>query len=72
MHSCTHARAGKGCKQPSLTTTLLLPGSSVNEIICHGIPDIRPLQDGDIVNLDISVYYKVLRPAPSPQARGAH
>jgi len=29
---------------------------SVNEIICHGIPDFRPLQDGDIVNIDISVY----------------
>jgi len=31
--------------------------SSVNEIICHGIPDSRPLQDGDIVNIDVSVYY---------------
>ncbi len=30
--------------------------TSVNEIICHGIPDTRPLQEGDIVNLDISVY----------------
>jgi methionyl aminopeptidase len=30
--------------------------TSVNEIICHGIPDCRPLEDGDIVNLDISVY----------------
>ncbi len=30
--------------------------TSVNEIICHGIPDKRPLQDGDIVNLDISLY----------------
>lgn len=30
--------------------------TSVNEIICHGIPDLRPLQDGDIVNLDVSVY----------------
>lgn len=29
---------------------------SVNEIICHGIPDFRPLQNGDIVNIDISVY----------------
>ena len=29
---------------------------SVNEIICHGIPDNRPLEDGDIVNIDISVY----------------
>ena len=32
--------------------------SSVNEVICHGIPDSRPLQDGDIVNIDISVYFK--------------
>lgn len=31
---------------------------SVNEVICHGIPDCRPLEDGDIVNLDISVFYK--------------
>ena len=23
---------------------------SVNEVICHGIPDGRPLKDGDIVN----------------------
>lgn len=30
--------------------------TSVNEVICHGIPDQRPLQDGDIVNIDISVY----------------
>jgi methionine aminopeptidase len=22
----------------------------VNEVICHGIPDRRPLQEGDIVN----------------------
>jgi len=31
---------------------------SVNEVICHGIPDMRPLEEGDIVNVDISVYYK--------------
>lgn len=30
--------------------------SSVNEIVVHGIPDSRPLEDGDIVNIDISVY----------------
>jgi methionyl aminopeptidase len=29
---------------------------SVNEVICHGIPDLRPLQDGDIVNLDVSIF----------------
>jgi methionyl aminopeptidase len=32
--------------------------TSINEVICHGIPDVRPLEDGDIVNIDISVYYK--------------
>ncbi|XP_065324045.1 methionine aminopeptidase 1-like isoform X2 [Gordionus sp. m RMFG-2023] len=31
--------------------------TSVNEIICHGIPDERPLEDGDIVNVDITVYH---------------
>jgi methionyl aminopeptidase len=30
--------------------------TSVNEVICHGIPDMRPLQDGDILNIDVSVY----------------
>lgn len=32
--------------------------TSINEIICHGIPDRRPPQDGDIVNIDVSVFYK--------------
>jgi methionyl aminopeptidase len=30
--------------------------TSVNEVVCHGIPDDRPLQDGDIVNVDVTVY----------------
>ncbi len=30
--------------------------SSVNEVICHGIPDDRPLRDGDIVNLDVTLF----------------
>lgn len=32
--------------------------TSVNEVICHGIPDRRPLQDGDIVNLDVTLYHE--------------
>ncbi|KAH3683242.1 hypothetical protein WICPIJ_005770 [Wickerhamomyces pijperi] len=32
--------------------------TSINEVICHGIPDKRPLKDGDIVNLDISVFHE--------------
>ncbi|KAH8700837.1 putative methionine aminopeptidase, type I [Talaromyces proteolyticus] len=31
--------------------------TSVNETICHGIPDQRPLQDGDIVNIDVTLYH---------------
>lgn len=30
--------------------------TSVNEIICHGIPDSRQLEGGDIVNLDVTIY----------------
>lgn len=30
--------------------------SSVNEVICHGIPDGRPLQFGDAVSFDVSCY----------------
>lgn len=28
--------------------------TSLNEVICHGIPDDRPLQRGDILNIDVS------------------
>ncbi len=28
--------------------------TSVNEVICHGIPDERVLKDGDIVNVDVT------------------
>ncbi len=30
--------------------------SSVNEVICHGIPDDRRVEDGDLVNRDITAY----------------
>lgn len=30
--------------------------TSVNECICHGIPDSRQLEDGDIINIDVTVY----------------
>ena len=30
--------------------------TSVNEVVCHGIPDSRPLRDGDIVNIDVTAY----------------
>ncbi len=30
--------------------------TSVNEVVCHGIPDARVLEDGDIVNIDITAF----------------
>ncbi|MFM8927376.1 MAG: type I methionyl aminopeptidase [Rhodoluna sp.] len=30
--------------------------SSINEVICHGIPDDTVIQEGDIVNIDITCY----------------
>jgi methionyl aminopeptidase len=30
--------------------------TSINEIICHGIPDERPLQLGDVLSIDVSCY----------------
>lgn len=52
--------------------------TSINEVICHGIPDETRLRDGDIVNVDVTCilegYYgdvsrMFLIGDPSPQAR---
>jgi methionyl aminopeptidase len=29
--------------------------TSLNDVVCHGIPDDRPLRNGDIVNIDVTV-----------------
>eukprot|EP01134_Creolimax_fragrantissima_P007005 CFRG7005T1 len=31
--------------------------TSVNEVICHGIPDKYVLKDGDILNIDVTAYF---------------
>jgi methionyl aminopeptidase len=36
--------------------------TSVNEVVCHGIPDSTELRDGDIVNIDITAYVEDGRP----------
>ncbi len=28
--------------------------TSINDVICHGIPEDRPLEEGDIVNIDVT------------------
>ena len=30
--------------------------TSLNEVICHGIPDTTVIRDGDIVNLDVTIF----------------
>jgi methionyl aminopeptidase len=32
--------------------------TSINEVVCHGIPSNRALSDGDIVNVDVTHIYK--------------
>ncbi|KAG9452419.1 hypothetical protein H6P81_005323 [Aristolochia fimbriata] len=57
VHQATIAAGG----YPSPLNYHFFPKScctSVNEVICHGIPDARRLEDGDIVNIDVTVYYK--------------
>ncbi|KAF9617783.1 hypothetical protein IFM89_038755 [Coptis chinensis] len=57
VHEATIAAGG----YPSPLNYHFFPKScctSVNEVICHGIPDCRRLEDGDIVNVDVTVYYQ--------------
>jgi methionyl aminopeptidase len=55
------------CDHGAYPSTLGYPGSghdpfpkalcsSLNEVICHGIPDSTVVTDGDIVNIDITAY----------------
>jgi len=50
------------CEHDAYPSTLGYKGfpkslcTSVNEVICHGIPDSTVLRDGDIVNVDITAY----------------
>lgn len=31
--------------------------TSINEVVCHGIPENRTLKEGDIINIDVSCYF---------------
>ena len=31
--------------------------TSVNNVACHGIPDSRPLSNGDIITVDVTVCF---------------
>ncbi len=32
--------------------------TSINHVVCHGIPDDKPLNEGDIVNIDVTLIYE--------------
>ncbi|KAM9789357.1 methionine aminopeptidase 1D, mitochondrial [Neosynchiropus ocellatus] len=54
-----HQETIKHCAYPSPLRYGGFPKSvctSVNNVVCHGIPDSRQLQDGDIINVDVTVY----------------
>ena len=56
------------CDHGAYPSALRYPGSagappfpkaictSVNEVICHGIPDARPLEEGDLVKIDVTAF----------------
>lgn len=59
LDAILHAECVKHDCYPSPLNYYNFPKSictSVNEVICHGIPDKYQLQDGDIINLDVTVY----------------
>jgi methionyl aminopeptidase len=55
----THEEIVKNGAYPTPLNYMTFPKSictSVNEVVCHGIPDSRPLVDGDVVSIDVSLY----------------
>lgn len=53
-----HSETIKANAYPSPLRYAAFPKSvctSVNNVVCHGIPDDRPLVDGDIINIDVTV-----------------
>ena len=54
---------------PSILVVALMKLILILQVICHGIPDMRPLQNGDICNVDVTVYHRYgafLNQVPNP------
>src|SRR5258706_20203 len=47
MAAIRAGRVWRGCRHTVCT--------SINHVVCHGIPNDKPLRDGDIVNIDVTV-----------------
>jgi len=59
IDALVHEEAMKRGAYPSPLNYRGFPKSvctSVNEVICHGIPDSRQLRDGDIINIDVTLF----------------
>jgi len=59
INQAVHAATVEADAYPSPLNYRGFPKSvciSVNEVICHGIPDNRPLVEGDIVNCDVTAF----------------
>ena len=56
---CDHGAYPSALRYPGVAGAPPFPKSictSVNEVICHGIPDARPLEEGDLVKIDITAF----------------
>jgi methionyl aminopeptidase len=59
LDSIAHLEAIKWKAYPSPLNYKGFPKScctSINEVLCHGIPDSSVLVDGDIINIDVTVF----------------
>lgn len=57
----THEEIVKNGAYPSPLQYCGFPKSictSINEVACHGIPDSRPLERGDVLKIDVSLFLK--------------
>src|SRR3954465_5359012 len=60
INTFVHAHTLKQGARPAPLNYKGFPKSvctSVNEVVCHGIPDSRPLVDGDIINIDVTIFH---------------
>lgn len=54
--ACSFALVSHALPAKSLAADIRDWNAPLLQVICHGIPDERKLEEGDIVNLDISVF----------------
>ena len=60
----------------ALPATLMYRGyrkstcTSINHVVCHGIPNDKPLKEGDIVNIDVTLHRRRLARRLQPHVSG--